>query len=291
MGRSTEGDVGQGCPTYNLIRRDTPLACPLPNQRNPHHQRNPGSILVLFFRNSVTFSQLAGLHSGRHFPRTRFSVSKTIQKVLIVLLSLIATGTAVAQNLQVFDLDTSAFPTMKAKFYAFDANGQQQNPTTTDIAITENGTARTVLSISCPEAAQPKTLSSVLVMDVSGSMGSGSGSVINLDLAKAAADEWTKNLLLGPNECALVTFDDANYFNQDYTTNRTKLLNAIAALAPQNGTNYDAGLLLPTAGGLEVAKLGKHQKVIVFLTDCLPNFEPQTAAIIADGKLTKQSIF
>ncbi|MDP4228849.1 MAG: SBBP repeat-containing protein [Bacteroidota bacterium] len=202
----------------------------------------------------------------------------------VLLFLLAAISVASGQNLTAFNLDATNFPTMKAKFYAFDAAGNEQHPSPSQISVAENGIQRNVTSVTCPPAAPPKALSSVLVMDVSGSMGSGFGNATNMDIAKAAATFWTNSIPLGLSECAVSSFDDHNYFNQDFTTSRKKLAKAIASLAPQNGTNYNAGFLLPVAGGLEITKLGKHQKIIIFLTDGLPNFEPQTASIIAEAQ-------
>ena len=58
---------------------------------------------------------------------------------------------ASAQYFDVFDIDTSEYPIMKAKFYSIDANGKQiLNHTPTDFEITENGEPRDVISVSCP---------------------------------------------------------------------------------------------------------------------------------------------
>ena len=214
-----------------------------------------------------------------------------MHKILIIGLILLTAASASAQNLSVFNLDASGFPTLKAKFYAFDANGVQQSPSASEITVTEDGIARNVISVTCPPVAPPRLLSSVLVMDVSESMGSNLRGMINMDIAKAAATFWINNVPLGPSECAVASFDDENYFNQDFTTSRKKLQNAVANLQPQNGTNYDAGLLLPVASGLEITKLGKHQKVIIFLTDGLPNFTPQTSVIINEAKRQNCLIF
>ncbi len=214
-----------------------------------------------------------------------------MRSFIIIVFLVLFTSEISAQSLSVFNLDATNFPTMKAKFYAFDANGQQQNPSASEITVTEDGINRNVTNITCPPTAPPKALSSVLVMDVSGSMSSGSGGVANINLAKAAATTWIQGVPLGPSECAVASFDGANYLNQDYTTNRKKLLAAIGGLAPQGGTDYDQGLLLPMSSGLQIASLGKHQRVIIFLTDGLPNQQPQTAAIIAEANKQNCLIF
>ncbi len=182
-----------------------------------------------------------------------------------------------AQSFSVFDIDTSNFPIMKAKFYAFDAATVQQQPQPSEILLTEDGIPRTVQSVSCPPAVPLKRLSSVLVMDVSSSMDG-----TNLDIARTAATTWVAMLPLGQSECALSSFDDHSYLVQDFTTNKSKLLDAISNLRTGGGTDYDYGLLLPPGGGLQITKSGKYQKILVFLTDglCTPNFTP---AIIAEA--------
>ncbi|MBK6760480.1 MAG: choice-of-anchor D domain-containing protein [Ignavibacteria bacterium] len=192
----------------------------------------------------------------------------TIIKLLIAsLLCLACLHQANAQSITLFDVDTSKFPTMTGKIWAFDAAGNQQRPSASELSLTENGQPRTITSITCPPQQPPKALSVVLVIDVSGSMGSGYGSVPNIELAKSAARAWVNGLPLGESECAITSFDGSNYLNQDFTTDRDKLLNAISPLKPNGGTDYDAALINPMAGGLIVSKRGIHQKVIVFLTD------------------------
>ena len=203
-------------------------------------------------------------------------------KSLLILCLLLSAQTLYSQSLSLFDIDASNFPVMKAKFFAFDAAGNQARPSSSELSLKENGVMRTITNINCPPSVPPKALSSVLVIDVSGSMSSGSSGTANIDLAKAAARAWVNGLPLGTSECAIASFDHSNYLNQDFTTNRSKLLNAIAPLTPQGGTDYDMALLNPMAGGLLVSKNGKHQKVIVFLTDGQAG-TPQITSIVSEA--------
>jgi WD40 repeat protein/uncharacterized protein YegL len=203
--------------------------------------------------------------------------------LFVFVLSILCIEHLHAQSLSLFSLDATNFPAIKGKFYAFDAAGQQQRPTVGELALTENGQPRTITSVICPPPNPPKALSSVLVIDVSGSMGWGSGSTINMDLAKAAAREWVNGLPLGASECAITSFDHYNYLNQDFTTDKNRLLNAITPLQPNGGTDYDAALINPMAGGLKVSTRGKNQRVIVFLTDGQPWQAPQVAAIVSEA--------
>ena len=149
----------------------------------------------------------------------------TIMKLLITsLLCLACLDQASAQSITLFDVDASSFPTIKAKFYAFDAAGNQQQPSAGELSLTENGKPRTIASVICPPLQPPEAISVVLVIDVSGSMGSGRGSVPNIELAKSAARAFVSGLPLGESECAITSFDGSNYLNQDFTTDRLSLI-------------------------------------------------------------------
>lgn len=182
-------------------------------------------------------------------------------------------------TLNIYDVDYENYPTVRAKFIATNASGEKTtNLSTNDIEITENGVAKQVLFVDCPQKA-PEKLSSVLTIDVSFSM-----SGRNLRIAKAAARAWVRSLPLGSSECAITTFNHINYSNQDFTTDSVKLLDAIDNIpTPKqgDGTNYDAGLLLPDAGALLMAdsSLPDTKKTIIFLTDGLSNVDEE--AVIA----------
>ncbi|MDT3739666.1 MAG: choice-of-anchor D domain-containing protein [Candidatus Kapabacteria bacterium] len=196
----------------------------------------------------------------------------------LILALLFSVSLSFGQSLSVFDLDTTNFPTIKAKFYAFDKDGKQiTNLSTSDFEVKENGRPRTVTYVSCPPSKPAVALSSVLVMDASGSMSDGPP---RIQSAKNAANAWIDGLPLGLSECALVDFDDKSNIVQDFTTSRDKLKVAIDKLIPRGGTNYNQALIDLPAGGLQIAKSGKYKRVIIFLTDGLPNSEPNTTEII-----------
>ncbi|MBK7576296.1 MAG: hypothetical protein IPI24_02555 [Ignavibacteria bacterium] len=123
-------------------------------------------------------------------------------KLLIAsILCLACLDQASAQSISLFGIDASNFPMMKGKFYAFDAAGNQLRPSAGELSLTENGQQRTITSVTCPPQQPPKALSVVLVIDVSGSMSSGVGSVPNIELAKSAARAWVNGLPLAVEIC------------------------------------------------------------------------------------------
>lgn len=189
-----------------------------------------------------------------------------------------------AESISIFEIDSSSFPTMKAKFYAFNAKKDQVSPNMGELKLTENGIVRTITNVYCPPSPPPSPLSSVLTMDVSGSMIETYNNIPRIELAKIAARTWVNTLDFSLNECALTSFDENNYLNQDYTNDPTSLLSAINKLTPQGGTDYDKGLLSKPAGSLEITKRGKFKRVVVFLTDGYPNRDPQVFDIINEAK-------
>lgn len=69
------------------------------------------------------------------------------------------------------------------------------------------------------------------------------------------------------------------------------MLNAINSLKANGGTDYNKGLINQMAGSLLISKNGKYKKVIVYLTDGLPNSEPNVTNIINEAKLQNCSIY
>jgi uncharacterized protein (TIGR02145 family) len=197
-------------------------------------------------------------------------------KYVLIIIVFLFYYSAISQSLSVFDVDTTNFPTMKAKFFAFGADGKQiSNFSTSDFELLEDSIKRNVLSVSCPPFQEPKALSSVLTIDVSGSM-----SGIGLENAKSVATACINGLPLGKSECAITSFSNESYLIQDFTTDRNKLLQSISSLTALNGTDYDVAYWTSIVSGLEIAKRGQYKRVLVFISDGQPNQEPQTQKII-----------
>ena len=183
--------------------------------------------------------------------------------LLLGLLILTFVASCFSQSISVYNLNTSQFPKLTAKMFILDADGNVASGISeSDIIIDEEGVIRSVASLDCPVPVPPEALSAVLTIDVSGSM-YGEG----IEMAKAAAKAWVEAIPLGKSECALTTFDSQNYLNCDFTQDRTKLLEAISAITPNGGTDFNAGLINKMFGSLVMAERGKYKRTIVFLTD------------------------
>lgn len=196
-----------------------------------------------------------------------------------------------AQTLSVFDVDASAFPTMKARFFAFGADGKpiQNAISPQDIVLRENGVSRTITGVTCPPPTGLQPISAVLTLDISGSMAGGSGKYSNLQLAQQASSAFVRALALPPSEAAVSSFDHESYINQDFTAQRDALLNAIAAFQAGGGTSYMNGLLTEPTGSIPIARNGRNKRVVVFLTDGLSDGDEN--AVVSAALQNKVEIY
>lgn len=196
-----------------------------------------------------------------------------------------------AQTLSVFDVDASAFPTMKARFFAFGADGKpiQNAISPQDIVLRENGVSRTVTGVTCPPPTGLQPISAVLTLDISGSMASGRGKYSNLQLAQQASSAFVRALALPPSEAAVSSFNHESYINQDFTASSGALLNAIAAFQAGGGTSYMNGLLTEPTGSIPIARNGRNKRVVVFLTDGLSDGDEN--AVVSAAQQNKVEIY
>lgn len=151
---------------------------------------------------------------------------------------------ASAQYFEVFDIDTSEYPIMKAKFYSIDANGKQiLNHTPADFEITENGEPRDVISVSCPKQNEDP-FSVVIAVDVSSSM---SGD--RIQNSKQAIKSFIDLMPNNESEVAIIAFNDGNYFISDFSTNKAQLKSKVEGLTAGGATVYSGN---PEIGTKEI---------------------------------------
>lgn len=185
---------------------------------------------------------------------------KIIYSLLILILS---NSIILSQTFHVYDVKTDDYPLMKAKFFVTDtANIQIKNLDTSQFTVYENQIERFVRNIECNDEPTFNKISTVLTIDVSGSM---SGE--RLEWVKSAGSQWIEQMDSLNEETAITTFDDEALLYSDFSINRAKLLNSISTLEIRNGTNYKNAFLDPYAGALDVVRRANYKPVIIFLTD------------------------
>lgn len=194
------------------------------------------------------------------------------------------------QRIYIGNIDTTNFPFIKAKVFVVDKeNNIVDNLKKEDFEIRESGVIREIINLTCPQEKETQPISAVLCIDVSGSMALQD----KIEIVKDAAQLWVDMLDPYKSECAITSFDNDFYLNQDFTSNKEKLKFAIQSLQPIGGTNYEAAFLGLGSGlgSIGIASKGKYRRIIIFLTDGQPNFEPNVQKIISLAKQNNIVIF
>jgi len=197
-------------------------------------------------------------------------IMKTVFTIAFLFCVLVSKTTS--QEIQLFSVNTSNYPTVSAKFRAVDANGNRAVPNSNELRLFENNQQRTITSISCPsDLNKIKPVSIVLTLDNSGSMSSIVNGESNMEIAKKAAVKLISSIPNTNVEVAVTSFDNNSMLRQDFTKDKTFLTNAVNSIVPSGGTDYNAGLLNPPSGALLIAKKAKFSRSIIFLTDGISN--------------------
>ncbi|MBM2817048.1 MAG: hypothetical protein HW421_3810 [Ignavibacteria bacterium] len=187
---------------------------------------------------------------------------------VIYILALILSYPIYGQSLSLFDINLNNFPTIKAKFYAFDKNGKQiTNLIPSDFVVKENGFSRTVTYVSCPEPKPPIKVSIAMSLDVSGSMAHSHYGEIPVELGKTTASELCKLVVMPPSEFALQTCDEKAVILADFKTDKNKILTAISLIKAAGDNDFVEQLLNPRTGLLNIVKTGRNKRIAVIYTD------------------------
>ncbi|MCX7736959.1 MAG: choice-of-anchor D domain-containing protein [Candidatus Kapabacteria bacterium] len=209
--------------------------------------------------------------------------------IILIIIYILSSNLSEAQKLSLFRIDSDKFPIVSADIFVTDKSGKlMKGLSPNSFSVYENGKKRKVISLDCPTDKEPEAISSILTFDISGSMSSGAP---NIDLVKAAGKIWVNSMPLGKSECGITSFNQYSYINQDFSTDKELLLKTIDDFKPRGGTDYNEAFLNPLTGNINLAKKGKAKKIIVFLTDGMPNTQPNEEEIIKQAKENNIIIF
>ncbi len=170
------------------------------------------------------------------------------------------TPEAQSYNVRVTQVDTAQFPKVTVYVSVTDANGEPLAVSPSQLVLRENGVIMTPDEVSGKGDIGP--LTTLLVMDISGSMNSGG----KLKAAQAAASAYVDQSRPG-DEIGLLTFNTKTEYVQPLTNDRQALLQAIADLKARDDTAmYDT-----IARGIDILASTQGRKAIILLTDGLDN--------------------
>ncbi|PKL78481.1 MAG: hypothetical protein CVV25_11360 [Ignavibacteriae bacterium HGW-Ignavibacteriae-4] len=180
-------------------------------------------------------------------------MKKTI--FLLLLLPMLAS----AQYFDVFDIDTSDYPIMKAKFLSFKLNGERiLNHSISDFEITENGEPRDVISVSCNKP-EPRPISVCLMVDT----------YKHIELARFGASRFVDYLAMPQNELGITYMDRRPLVYQDFTESKQKAIEKSKTIPPAPGyTQVEKIFFDDYAGGIKLIKDRTTQnRVLIYISD------------------------
>ena len=140
-----------------------------------------------------------------------------------------------APQIRITQVDNSKFPQVTVYVSVTDANGQPVGVDPSAIQISENGqvmkTTASATSVNGQTTNGPGQLTTLLVIDVSGSMATAN----KLTQAKAAAEAYINQMRPG-DQAGVVAFDTHVSIVQAITTDHQALTKAIDSLQPGTDT-------------------------------------------------------
>ena len=195
---------------------------------------------------------------------------------LSLFLVLVPLRTAGAQDagaqIRITQVDNSKFPRITLYVSVTDAKGEPLAVDPGQIKISENGTVMQPNQVS--GSGEIGTLTTLLVMDVSGSMNNAG----KLSAAKAAAQAYVAQMRPG-DQAGLLTFNTKVSYVQAITTDHAALIQAIKSLTAENDTAmFDA-----LAQANQILQDYPGRKAIIVLTDGLDNQSKKTSNQVTES--------
>jgi len=199
---------------------------------------------------------------------------KIIRRMFLLGFSLLLTlapfQTASAQDnngeqVRITQVDNSKFPQITLYVSVTDANGEPLAVDPGQIQISEDGTVMQPGQVS--GAGEIGPLTTLLVMDISGSMNNGD----KLSAAKAAAQAYVGQMRPG-DEAGLLTFNTKVTYVQSITTDHAVLSQAINSLKAQDDTAMFDALVQAD----QILQDYAGRKAVIVLTDGIDNQSKKT---------------
>ncbi len=170
-----------------------------------------------------------------------------------------------AQQLKIYNINTSRFPDITANFALYDAHGEFiYDLVKEEVQVIENSRQRQIIEFYNPSRSLLHS-SIVLMLDISKSM---TGE--RLQMLKDAAVSFVDTLPLDITEVAIGTFNNEVYLNCDFTQKKERLRKTIQLINADGETDYNNAFMNIQSGAMNIASHGFYKKkIVIFLTDGL----------------------
>ena len=196
-------------------------------------------------------------------------------KWLLLCFVFISSTLSYSQGISLFNIDASNFPTMKAKFYAYDKDGKPLRPSMNEVKLKEDGENRSITRINCPSSG-PQPISVGIMVDTYGF----------LDLARSGAKRLIEYMNMPKDELAITYMDHAALLHQSFTNDKNKAISSSSTIPKAPGyAAVQQMFFSEITGGVQLIKTRlNNKKVLILLSDLhCPNLSVDTARLFREA--------
>jgi outer membrane protein OmpA-like peptidoglycan-associated protein len=204
-------------------------------------------------------------------------------KWLLLCFVFISSTLAYSQGISLFNIDPSGFPTIKAKFYAYDKEGKPIRPSMNEVKLKEDGENRSILRIKCPPSV-PQPISVGIMVDT----------YSFLDLARSGTKRLIEYMNMPKDELAITYMDHAALLHQSFINDRSKAIAASSTIPKAPGyAAVQQMFFSEITGGVQLIKTRlNNKKVLILLSDLhCPNLSVDTARLFREASQHNICVF
>lgn len=204
-------------------------------------------------------------------------------KWLLLCFVFISSTLAYSQGISLFNIDPSGFPTIKAKFYAYDKEGKPIRPSMNEVKLKEDGENRSILRIKCPPSV-PQPISVGIMIDT----------YSFLDLARSGTKRLIEYMNMPKDELAITYMDHAALLHQSFINDRSKAIAASSTIPKAPGyAAVQQMFFSEITGGVQLIKTRlNNKKVLILLSDLhCPNLSVDTARLFREASQHNICVF
>jgi WD40 repeat protein len=168
-------------------------------------------------------------------------------------------------------VDPSDYPLIRARFYAFDANGARLSPGSNTITVLDADSLCAVRSLDCAAGNNRKQISSVFLCDLSAAAKYG--------LTEYALSTALQQYPFGSSEAALAGYDSKPFILKELTAERQQF-SGFSLPRLQQSADINQSFLDTSAGAFAILSRARFQKIIICM---LSTFTPVDENILVQA--------
>lgn len=192
-----------------------------------------------------------------------------------------------SQSFSISEINSDDFPKIRASFIALDETGTSYDDLLPEnFDIKDNGlNVNPTVEVECITKTEDPEVSVILVLDKSGSMDTDEDGIRRWDWVKRAAKSFVNTLkFVGRTKVAITGFARGVEIECNFTNDQQELIDSIETIMVGGTTRYDPPFLDDYSGVVNLLSTqpSDMRRIVVFLTDGLPDKPPQRQTIIEE---------